>query len=67
MKISTTGRRTVALVGAALALAVSVPSVAWARHGSDDRASHIRHARGADDRAGHIRHARGADDGANHR
>jgi hypothetical protein len=43
--------------------------VASARHGADDPAGHVRHARGADDVKGHhrVRHGRHADDGPNHR
>ena len=52
--------RLAAATGIFLSLAVAAPSVAFARHGADDRAGHVRH--GADDRAGH-----GGDDGARHR
>jgi hypothetical protein len=41
-----------AATGIFLSLAVAAPSVAFARHGADDRAGHVRH---------------GGDDGARHR
>jgi hypothetical protein len=76
-------KRITSLVVAGLAVAAAgmTPGVAAARHGADDAAGHIRHARhahdatqrtarrgrGADDGAGHARRGRGADDGPNHR
>jgi len=54
-----------AATGIFLSLAVAAPSVAFARHGADDRAGHVRGGHGADDGAGHVRH--GGDDGARHR
>jgi hypothetical protein len=54
-----------AATGIFLSLAVAAPSVAFARHGADDRGGHVRGGHGADDRAGHVRH--GGDDGARHR
>jgi len=41
-----------AAIGIFLSLAVAAPTVAFARHGADDRAGHVRH---------------GGDDGARHR
>ena len=51
-----------AATGIFLSLAVAAPTVAFARHGADDRAGHVRH--GGDDGARHARH--GGDDGARH-
>jgi len=41
-----------ATIGIFLSVAVAAPTVAFARHGADDRAGHVRH---------------GGDDGARHR
>ena len=54
-----------AAAGIFLSLAVAVPSVAFARHGADDPAGHVRGGHGSDDPAGHVRH--GGDDGPRHR
>ena len=56
--------RIAAATGLFLSLAVAAPTVAFARHGADDRVGHVRGSHGADDGAGHARH--GADDGARH-
>ncbi|MFL5928848.1 MAG: hypothetical protein ACJ77E_18100 [Gaiellaceae bacterium] len=55
--------RLFALSGLVLTLAASLPAVAPAKNGSDDRIGHVRH--GGDDGARHVRH--GGDDGALHR
>ena len=55
----------VAATGVFLSLAVAAPTVAFARHGADDPAGHVRGGHGADDGAGHARH--GGDDGPRHR
>jgi hypothetical protein len=57
--------RIAAATGVFLSLAVAAPTVAFARHGADDPAGHVRHGHGADDGVRHARH--GADDGARHR
>jgi hypothetical protein len=57
--------RIAAATGVFLSLAVTAPTVAFARHGADDPAGHVRHGRGADDGVRHARH--GAGDGARHR
>jgi hypothetical protein len=57
--------RIAAATGVFLSLAVAAPTVAFARHGADDPAGHVRHGNGADDGARHARH--GGDDGARHR
>jgi hypothetical protein len=57
--------RIAAATGVFLSLAVAAPTVAFARHGADDPAGHVRHGRGADDGVRHARH--GAGDGARHR
>lgn len=63
---------------ALLATATLIATPAFARHGADDPAGHVRQGRGADDGAGHTsimklddlqmiaRRGRGADDGAGH-
>ena len=65
-------KRISALLVAGLAIAAvgSTTSVALAKHGADDPAGHVRHARGADDatksKASAARRARGADDAPGH-
>ena len=57
--------RIAAATGIFLSLAVAATTVAFARHGADDPAGHVRGSHGGDDGARHARH--GADDGARHR
>jgi hypothetical protein len=47
------------LVAGVVSVAAASPVAALARHGADDPAGHVRHARGAD-RVAEIRHARAA-------
>jgi hypothetical protein len=58
------------VAGLAIAAAGTTTSVALAKHGADDPAGHVRHARGADDgakaRAASAHRGRGADDAAGH-
>jgi hypothetical protein len=54
-----------AATGIFLSLAVAAPSVAFGRHGADDRAGHVRGGHGGGDARGDVRH--GGDDGARHR
>jgi hypothetical protein len=64
--------RIAAATGVFLSLAVAAPTVAFARHGADDPAGHVRHAKhhvkhkAKHHAKHHVRHGHGADDGPNH-
>jgi hypothetical protein len=62
-------RFTKGLIALTAISAFALPGVAQARHGADDGAAHVRHARHHARHMHHgVHHARhGADDGSNHR
>jgi Spy/CpxP family protein refolding chaperone len=57
-------KKLAAATGIVLSLAGATPVVAFAKHGADDPAGHVRGGHGADDGARHTHH--GGDDGPRH-